>query len=100
MWEICTLGELNSAVFYLPHFCLLGSFPYPCISSGKLLSHLRTGNRLTCPENCSAQLLVLVIIRMIFADFSQVQDNVFVLARRSGESPCVQPSYTATGQNA
>ncbi|XP_065844670.1 uncharacterized protein [Oscarella lobularis] len=40
MWEICTLG----------------SFPYPCISSGKLLSHLRTGNRLTCPENCSAQL--------------------------------------------
>ncbi|XP_065844331.1 uncharacterized protein [Oscarella lobularis] len=40
MWEICTLG----------------SFPYPCVSSGNLLSHLRSGNRLTCPENCSAEL--------------------------------------------
>ncbi|XP_065844363.1 uncharacterized protein [Oscarella lobularis] len=40
MWEICTLG----------------SFPYPCVSGGKLLSHLRSGNRLTCPENCSAEL--------------------------------------------
>ncbi|XP_065844501.1 uncharacterized protein [Oscarella lobularis] len=37
MWEIYTLG----------------SFPYPCVLSERLLSHLRSGNRLTCPENCS-----------------------------------------------
>ena len=40
MWEICTLG----------------SFPYPSVSSRDLLSHVRKGNRLDCPENCSEEL--------------------------------------------
>ena len=66
MWEICTLGELISAVFFLRDFCILGSFPYPCVSGGKLLSHLRSGNRLTCPENCSAELLVFMVMKTIF----------------------------------
>ncbi|XP_065844505.1 uncharacterized protein [Oscarella lobularis] len=40
MWEICTLG----------------SFPYPCVFTRELLSHLRSGNRLSVPESCSTEL--------------------------------------------
>ncbi|XP_065840047.1 uncharacterized protein [Oscarella lobularis] len=44
MWEICTLG----------------GFPYPCISGRNFLSHLRGGNRLTCPKSCSKELYRLM----------------------------------------
>ncbi|XP_065842886.1 tyrosine-protein kinase receptor torso-like isoform X2 [Oscarella lobularis] len=40
LWEIVTLG----------------CFPYPFLASKDLLFHLRSGNRLECPENCSREL--------------------------------------------
>ncbi|XP_065841366.1 fibroblast growth factor receptor-like [Oscarella lobularis] len=40
MWEICTLG----------------SFPYSAVSTKDLLSHLRAGERLARPDNCSEKL--------------------------------------------
>ncbi|XP_065842447.1 tyrosine-protein kinase receptor torso-like [Oscarella lobularis] len=44
LWEIVTLG----------------CFPYPCMASKDLLLHLRSGNRLECPENCSKELYELM----------------------------------------
>ena len=57
MWEICTLGTLETLMICCPAiFDFTGSFPYPSISSKDLLSHIRNGNRLSRPENCSDQL--------------------------------------------
>jgi len=33
-----------------------GGFPYPTISNVDLLDHLKKGNRLECPENCSPEM--------------------------------------------
>ena len=86
MWEICTLGELSHVIFLsIEHFSPVGSFPYPCVSSEKLLSYLRRGNRLSCPDNCSVDLSVICFVnygRLFIAMFLQVRDDVCMLARR------------------
>ena len=57
MWEICTLGKtLFLLLLSRKSFCCTGSFPYPSISCKDLLLHVREGNRLSCPENCSEEL--------------------------------------------
>ena len=61
MWEVCTLGEMHFMVVCLEYPFRLGSFPYPCVSSAELLSYLRNGNRLKCPENCSSELYASLV---------------------------------------
>ena len=59
MWEIVTLGIcFVYYILYLKANFFTGCFPYPCMASKDLLLHLRSGNRLECPENCSKELWV------------------------------------------
>ncbi|XP_065842852.1 uncharacterized protein [Oscarella lobularis] len=74
LWEIFTFG----------------CFPYPCMSSKDILSLLRRGNRLDCPENCSREMYDLMSEcwnaepekRPLFEQLSQLLGDIV-----EGESP-------------